>query len=906
MAAAKHPPIRWERVLPRRSLRVLLVENDDSTRHIVIALLRKCGYHVAAVADGVKAWEVLIEKEYNFDLVLAEVDMPTLSGIGLLSRIMGDEGCKNIPVIMMSPYDSVSVVLKCMLKEELKGDLEEIFKLHSKGKEVVAPLPGGLRVYGQKLVLNEEKLEWQVMLFLNAQPPHARNFTIWPSPIFRSTLDKYSTEFQSVSRWLFDVIAKSLRLNPEVLCGIFNDHQRMWMKYHPPCIQANQVIDINPLSLMAEKENMLRVISAYGFEQSSAIQQWGIVSSIKGLDIIHQAQAGIGRTANWCSDILQQLNCGLLECQVWDLTPIQELAHPIEKIMQTLGDQLGVKDYACVGGSSNRKDPRILSTRFYAVVGTPGRLLAMLRPDHIDMFVLDEAEEMLSCGYKDQICDIYQLRPLPSKFQSSSYANGTDNNAASNHISANAGEGSETGENSDEGNNAHHSGSKPEVDIGGDQEPMEPLHVGGNSTYELETKEDHVDQILPMNFNCETGDKSRGIVAEVTLPAQDSSLVEKVQTAECSYRTFPFSDGVLGHMRFKGGVSINPDSYCHNNSINEPSSSMNGFTKNDTREIFHGAAKSSHKDGSYGSLSSFMQLNGCTRQEPKEGSKLKHSDNSAFSRYGYEKLYPLNPCATSSTLCIRTTNCVDQHASHPSTDGFDNERNTSISPRKRLSSPQMKVGETPLYFQIPPNSNNEDAGFSASDQPREDACVGHSSTREDATFHPQLGYIAVPIPMGAVPYQTLCAGHHSILQPLFHCENSLSAHGSTAIGEHIGVPCVPVDQSNQTGSGSHDILHVSWSNCSGEASNAVVNRGNALESGNENDVQNCNRKGLGHDHSRRAAALIKFRLKRKARCFEKKVRYYSRQKLAEQRPRVKGQFVRQKSVGSSKATDTEE
>ncbi|RWW26971.1 hypothetical protein BHE74_00048191 [Ensete ventricosum] len=89
--------VRWERFLPRGSLRILVVEHDDSTRHIVMALLRKCSYNVVAVADGLMAWEVLNEKRYNFDLVLTEVDIPSLSGIGLLSKIMAAEQCKNIP-----------------------------------------------------------------------------------------------------------------------------------------------------------------------------------------------------------------------------------------------------------------------------------------------------------------------------------------------------------------------------------------------------------------------------------------------------------------------------------------------------------------------------------------------------------------------------------------------------------------------------------------------------------------------------------------------------------------------------------------------------------------------------------------------------------------------------------------
>uniref|UniRef100_A0A0E0F2R2 Response regulatory domain-containing protein n=1 Tax=Oryza meridionalis TaxID=40149 RepID=A0A0E0F2R2_9ORYZ len=109
--------IRWDQILPRRSLRVLLVEHDDSTRQVVTALLRKCGYRVAAVADGMKAWGVMRERAYAFDLVLTEVTMPTLSGIELLSRIVASDECKNIPVIMMSSQDSIGTVLRCMQKE---------------------------------------------------------------------------------------------------------------------------------------------------------------------------------------------------------------------------------------------------------------------------------------------------------------------------------------------------------------------------------------------------------------------------------------------------------------------------------------------------------------------------------------------------------------------------------------------------------------------------------------------------------------------------------------------------------------------------------------------------------------------------------------------------------------------
>ncbi|KAK4745438.1 hypothetical protein SAY87_011750 [Trapa incisa] len=108
--------VKWERFLPRMVLRVLLVEADDSTRQIIAALLRKCSYRVAAVSDGLKAWELLKGRPRNIDLILTEVDLPSISGYALLTLINEHDTCKSIPVIMMSSHDSISIVYKCMMR----------------------------------------------------------------------------------------------------------------------------------------------------------------------------------------------------------------------------------------------------------------------------------------------------------------------------------------------------------------------------------------------------------------------------------------------------------------------------------------------------------------------------------------------------------------------------------------------------------------------------------------------------------------------------------------------------------------------------------------------------------------------------------------------------------------------
>ncbi|XP_042469111.1 two-component response regulator-like PRR73 isoform X2 [Zingiber officinale] len=110
------PIVRWERFLPVRSLKVLLVENDDSTRQVVTALLRNCSYEVTVAANGLQAWKILEDLSNHIDLVLTEVFMSDLCGVALLSKIMNHKTCNNIPVIMMSSNDSMGTVFKCLSK----------------------------------------------------------------------------------------------------------------------------------------------------------------------------------------------------------------------------------------------------------------------------------------------------------------------------------------------------------------------------------------------------------------------------------------------------------------------------------------------------------------------------------------------------------------------------------------------------------------------------------------------------------------------------------------------------------------------------------------------------------------------------------------------------------------------
>merc|ERR1712002_754035 len=168
----------------------------------------------------------------------------------------------------------------------------------------------------------------------------------------------------------------------------------------------NEVVD--SFDDMDLKEDLLRGIFAYGFEKPSAIQQRAIMPIIKGYDVIAQAQSGTGKTATFSVSILQRIDLGMHKCQALVLAPTRELASQICKVVLHLGDYLKIKCHACIGGSSVFNDTQILKEGVHMIVGTPGRVLDLmdknaLDPDSIKMFVLDEADEMLSRGFKDQI-----------------------------------------------------------------------------------------------------------------------------------------------------------------------------------------------------------------------------------------------------------------------------------------------------------------------------------------------------------------------------------------------------------------------------------------------------------------------------------------------------------------------
>eukprot|EP00811_Abedinium_folium_P035330 NODE_8131_length_1520_cov_11.259153.p1 GENE.NODE_8131_length_1520_cov_11.259153~~NODE_8131_length_1520_cov_11.259153.p1 ORF type:complete len:399 (-),score=131.63 NODE_8131_length_1520_cov_11.259153:241-1437(-) len=173
------------------------------------------------------------------------------------------------------------------------------------------------------------------------------------------------------------------------------------------------VTDFRKLPL---KKNLLRGVYAYGFEKPSAVQQRAIVPILNGRDVIVQSQSGTGKTCVFCLGALQLVDTSDSEPRVLFLSPTRELAEQSQKVCLALGDYMNVQVHCCIGGTRVTEDIRTLEAGVHIVSGTPGRVFHMINGKHfstrhIKMLVLDEADEMLNRGFKEQVYDIYRYLP---------------------------------------------------------------------------------------------------------------------------------------------------------------------------------------------------------------------------------------------------------------------------------------------------------------------------------------------------------------------------------------------------------------------------------------------------------------------------------------------------------------
>ena len=118
-----------------------------------------------------------------------------------------------------------------------------------------------------------------------------------------------------------------------------------------------------------------------------------------------QAQSGTGKTGTFTIGVLQSIDIASANCQALIVAPTRELSAQTAFVVHSIGEYMNVKVHACVGGTVVREDIRILKSGVHVVVGTPGRIHDMMKrgfmkTDYLKLFILDEADEMLSRGFK--------------------------------------------------------------------------------------------------------------------------------------------------------------------------------------------------------------------------------------------------------------------------------------------------------------------------------------------------------------------------------------------------------------------------------------------------------------------------------------------------------------------------
>ena len=182
---------------------------------------------------------------------------------------------------------------------------------------------------------------------------------------------------------------------------------------HSESIISNWDEVVETFEEMKLKKDLLHGILSYGFEKPSMIQQRAIKPVLLGHDCIAQAQSGTGKTATFVISILEKINTDLQECQAIIVAPTRELVHQIINVMKALSSHMKCIIHSCVGGTQVSNDINILKNGVHVVVGCPGRTYDMimrraLSLKEVKLFVIDEADEMLSRGFKEQIYEIFK------------------------------------------------------------------------------------------------------------------------------------------------------------------------------------------------------------------------------------------------------------------------------------------------------------------------------------------------------------------------------------------------------------------------------------------------------------------------------------------------------------------
>ena len=168
-------------------------------------------------------------------------------------------------------------------------------------------------------------------------------------------------------------------------------------------------------------DTILQGIYSYGYEKPTPIQKIAIKQIMNGRDMVIQSQSGTGKTATFSIGILHLIDENLKKNQCIIVANTRELATQINGVFKSISEYTNIKSSLCIGGDNTHKysNPTNISNS-QVIIGCPGRICdyinkGIITTDNIKVLVMDEADEILSYGFREQIYFIF--RQLPANVQ---------------------------------------------------------------------------------------------------------------------------------------------------------------------------------------------------------------------------------------------------------------------------------------------------------------------------------------------------------------------------------------------------------------------------------------------------------------------------------------------------------
>lgn len=177
-----------------------------------------------------------------------------------------------------------------------------------------------------------------------------------------------------------------------------------------------------PFTSLELRSELLKSLESIKFESMTPIQEKSLPLILKGKDLIAKAKTGSGKTAAFGLGLLNSLDTNSENLHALILCPTRELAEQVALDLRKLSSALpNVKTVTLCGGASESAQEKSLNSTTHIAVGTPGRVLQLLKKDilklrHLKVFVLDEADRMLDMGFTEEINGVFKF--LPKKKQS--------------------------------------------------------------------------------------------------------------------------------------------------------------------------------------------------------------------------------------------------------------------------------------------------------------------------------------------------------------------------------------------------------------------------------------------------------------------------------------------------------